>query len=40
MSASAKNYVYYVKTTSKSHVETKPAITREEVNRVKHEVSK
>lgn len=40
VSASAKNYVYYVKTNAEKQVETKPALTREEVERMKHEVSK
>ena len=40
MSASARNYVYYVKLKGDKPLETKPTLTREEVEQMKREVSK
>ncbi len=40
MSASAQNYVYYVKSNDKKQMETKSTLTREDVERMKREVSK
>lgn len=40
MSASAQNYVYMVKSANKKPLETKPTITREELEKMKREVNK
>ena len=40
VSASAQNYVYYVKSNDKKQMETKSTLTREDVERMKREVSK
>lgn len=40
MSASAQNYVYMVKSKTDKPIETKPTITRKELDEMKREVNK
>lgn len=40
MSASAQNYVYMVKSRTDTPIETKPTITRKELEEMKREVNK